>query len=184
MQNLETQDTSPTSSGWRWLMVPLWVVFMTMGLFPEQTYLGLRLWGGVVTQNALVNSPMLLYFALVGFVVVFAYQRCREHGLDIVQSRARAFSIMVYALIAFFPVRLEAFLDYASIPIPLYRHLLLATCGLKVICWLYLYSLLLRYHFLRGSDVFVGLPVLFPSAQEEVPGAAESKAPEQGEPPA
>lgn len=157
-------------------MLPLWGVFLGMGLYPELTYQQLRNWGGVVTQTALVNSPLLLYMALVAFVVLFCYQRCREHGLDVVQSRARSFSVMVYALLGFFPARLESVLEYAVIPIPAYRNLLLATCALKLICWFYLLLLLIRYHFLQGSAVFAGLPVLFPSANDARPEAAADTA--------
>ncbi len=159
-------ELPPTQSAWRWAMLPLWGVFLVMGLYPEQTYLRLRGWGGVVTQNALINSPVLLYMGLVAFLVFFAYQRCREHGLDEIQARARTFAVLVYGLLGFFPVRLESVFEYARIPIPGYRHLLLATCALKLLCWGYLAMLLLRYHFVQGTAAFANLPVLFPSAAD------------------
>jgi len=170
-------ELPPTQSAWRWAMVPLWGGFFVMGLFPEQTYLLLRDWGNVVTQNAFINSPLVLYMALVAYTVFFAYQRCREHGLDEVQSRARSFAVLVYALIGFFPVRIEAFMDYASIPIPAYRNLLLASCALKIVCWAYLILLLVRYHFLQGTAVFAGLPTLFPSARDDAANALPESAP-------
>jgi hypothetical protein len=80
-------------------------------------------------------------------------------------------------MIGFLPMRAEAVVDYAAIPIPAYRNLLLATVALKGLCWAYLFVLVLRYHFLQGAEVFAGLPTLLPSVRRSEP---EEPAVEEG----
>ncbi len=172
-----SEDPDVIRSPWRWPMLVLWCAFFLMGLFPEAIYFQIRNAGGVVTQNALVNSPVLLYLGLLVFVTHFAYARCREHGLDPALSRAKALTILVYGMIGFLPMRAEAVVDYAAIPIPAYRNLLLATVALKGLCWAYLFVLVLRYHFLQGAEVFAGLPTLLPSVRRSEP---EEPAVEEG----
>lgn len=160
-------DTTPHISPWRWAMLPLWVIFFIMGLFPEMVFIRLRIFSGVVTQSALVNSPLVLYMALVAFLVWFLYARCRESGMGPALARSRSFSAGVYALAAFLPVRLELAFDYGNILIPEYRNMLLITLAVKLISWTFLFVLILRYHFWHGPAALDSLPSLLPSVRNE-----------------
>ncbi len=148
-------------------MLPLWVIFFLMGLFPELVFIRLRLWSGVVTQSALVNSPLVLYMALVAYLVWFLYGRCRDSGMSAPLARSRCFSAGVYALAGFLPVRLELAFDYGNILIPEYRNMLLITLAVKLISWTFLLVLILRYHFWQGALALESLPSLLPSVRSE-----------------
>jgi hypothetical protein len=153
----------PAASGWRWLMLPLWSIFFLMGLVPDGTFLLLRRWGLVVTQSALVNSWWLLFWGLVGFVTFFAYARCREAGLSEALSRGKAFTVFCYALVGFHPVDWAVLAHLGEIRFLSYKLLILGISGMKVVAWLYLWALVLRYHFFSGAGAFIGLPTLLPS---------------------
>lgn len=173
-------EESPTQSPWRWIMVPLWTLFFIMGLFPEATFYSLRNAAGVVTQHAWVNSPAVLCFGMVAFIVWFAYTHCRARGDSPPLARSRSFSAGIYAAVAFAPVRLELAMDYANIIIPEYRWMLIATVAMKLLCALYLLGLLVRYHFIAGLEAFATLPVLLPSVRSEKQTDSSGKAPGDG----
>ena len=145
----------------------MWFGFFALGLFPEFFYHFLRDQGRVVTFNALVNSPFLLYFGQVVYLFAFLSRAARGAGLGPVVSQVLAVQLAIVGLVAFVPVRLEELPAYARIATRFDRWLLLFVCALKIASWLYLLSLLCRYYLWSGGEVFRQMVPVFPSAHEE-----------------
>lgn len=156
---------------WRWVILLPWSLFMAMGLFPEGAFLLLRQWGNVKTQDAMVNSYHVITLSLSAFVCYFIYQRCREAGLSGVAARGRAFQITLYALTAFWSIPLANVLQFHLIPVPEIRRLLLAAAAIKLLAWIYLWVLLIRYYCFEGPSLFVHMHSLFPSMRQHRPDA-------------
>jgi hypothetical protein len=157
--------SSPESNddAWRWPAFLLWLVLLTVGMFPETFYFALRRAGDVTTQSALVNSPFLLYWGLVAFVSTFVYGACRtDDASSAPVARARAFTAAVVAMMAFLPVQMEALPQYFQVMPLEQRNTLLTVAAVKFLAWLYLFGLLLRYY-LGDGRVFHRLPSLLPS---------------------
>jgi hypothetical protein len=155
--------------------VLLWVFFFSIGLFPEWFFFTLREWALVSTRHAWTNSFGLLTPALAGYLLFFSYYRCREGGLTVAESQGKALQIGLFGLLAFLP--LDQVLHYQDIPVLFLRRLVLSLAGAKVLMWLYLFSLILRYYYFGGRGVFVSMFSIFPSMhgrdlpQETTPGA-------------
>lgn len=153
----------------------MWFGFFALGLFPEFFYFFLRDHGHVITSNAMVNSPYLLYFAQVVYLFAFLGRAARRAGLGPVVSQVLAVQLAMVGLLAFLPVRLEELPAYAKIAVRFDRWLILTVCALKIASWLYLLSLLCRYYLWSGGEVFRQMVPVFPSAQDE----KESNTPER-----
>ncbi len=151
--------------GWRWPAFFLWMLFFAAGLFPEWVYYQLRDAGQVATQRALTNSFYLLPLAMAGFFAGFVFVRCREAGTG-EAATGKAVQVWILALVAFLPIRLEQVVDYWNIPVPEYRRLILSMASVKCIAWLYLLSIVFRYHFCSGYRLFQRMPSVFPSSRK------------------
>lgn len=156
--------SSPRQSDfWRWPALVLWLVFFFVGLVPEWVYYRLRDLGAVTTQRALVNSYYLLPFAMAAFLAAFTHWRCREAAVNPSEARGKALQIWVLSLLAFLPIRLEHVWDYLGIPVPEYRRLILTMAAAKGLAWLYLLSLIVRFHLWSGHAVYQRMRSLLPS---------------------
>ena len=155
-------STESNDDAWRWPALALWLPMLTAGMFPEAVFTALRRAGHVTTQDALVNSPFLLYWGLVAFTACFVYHACMEGDDGAPVARARAFTAAVVAMMAFLPIRMEALPQYFMVMPAEQRNTLLSAAAVKSLAWLYLFSLLLRYY-LGDARVFHRLPSLLPS---------------------
>lgn len=167
--------SSRQRDGWRWPAFLLWTSFFAAGLFPEWVYYQLRAWGQVVTQRAMTNSLYLLPVAMAGFFAGFVFVRCREAGTGNA-AMGKAMQVWILALVAFLPIRLEQIGDYLRIPEAEYRRLILGMATVKCISWLYLYSIVLRFHFWSGYRLFLRMPSVFPSGRTPEPAVSTSVA--------
>lgn len=174
---------------WRWPTLLLWLVFFALGLWPEMTFALLRAAGYVFTQNAIINSYNFITWCLTGFVGYFVYQRCLEAELPPPDALLKAIQLGVLAFVAFIDLPVEQIPEIHDVN---YRALVLGTLALKLLVWLYLYSLVARYHWTRRPQIVAGaLPyfALIPaansgSAATTVREAKESSAPSSVENPA
>ncbi|MBI1320696.1 MAG: hypothetical protein GC168_17365 [Candidatus Hydrogenedens sp.] len=123
----------------------------------------------------MINSPFVLYWALIAFVAFFVYDACRTRGDASAPARARAFTAAVLAMVAFLPVRMDEVIEYFRIMPAEQRNLLLGVVSLKSLAWLYLFGLVLRYYS-GDPQVFVRLPTFLPSVR----GTMRQEAPEAG----
>ncbi len=147
---------------WTVPTIALWLVYFAAGLFPEGVFWAARQAGGVVTQNAIVNSPSLITVFLGLYLAYFAHQRCLDAGLSHENAMARAIQVGILALIAFLPYPFYLLLSPGNLSIPgsgLQRiDELAAVFGLpvaKLLAWLYLLITVARSHLAEGSEVFV-----------------------------
>lgn len=88
---------------WTLPTLALWLVFFIVGLLPESAYWAARVAGGVVTQNAIINSPSLVTLFLALYLAFFAHRRCLDAGVSRENALARAIQVGILALIAFLP---------------------------------------------------------------------------------
>ena len=149
----------------------LWALILLAGLLPTATFWWLRNLGGVLTQNALVNSPIDIWIAFSAYVVFFTWGRCREGNAIPERARANALQIGFFAFAAFSPIRPQHIQWALQIPDSSLRAYLLTVIGgltlLKLGAWLYLLSLLTRYYLFHNYTVFSNIPSIFPSIRRE-----------------
>jgi len=162
---------------WDGLAALLWSLILLAGLFPEVIFVLLRQQGQVTTQQAFVNSPWFITYACAGFIGWFTFQRCREAGNREDFAFGKAVQVTVLALAAFLPLQIEQTPVYLHIPIPSLRYLVLAIITTKVVSWLYLVQLIVRYHLFSGLKVFSDMPLFFPSAMFSERRSREQSAP-------
>lgn len=148
----------PARDFWRWPALLLWCVFFLLGLWPEQTFTLFRAAGYVFSQNAIINSYNFISWCLTGFFMHFVYHRCTESGLPPLEALGKSVQLGLLSFIAFIDLPVE---QIAHIRYVTDRALVLATVGLKLGVWLYLYGLLARYYWSRNPKVISGaLPFL------------------------
>ena len=153
---------------WRWPNLMLWLLFMVVGLLPARTFYLMRQVGDVVTSEAMINSPWLVYYAAVAFMTWFAFQA--TGGIrSAAERRGRVFTVTAFAMIAFLPIRLDEIPRYIEVFDPTLRNLALMSLGVKCIAWLYLVGLLARYY-LVDAAVFERVAPLLPSVIAEQRG--------------
>lgn len=150
---------------WSFPTLLLWGVFMGVGLVPDTAYAYLREASGVVTQRAIVNSPMVFPVAMVAYIGLFVYRRCIEAGLSSAEAVARQIQISLIALVAFIPFPLTLLTEFSELPHGTHRVVVVSAGVAKALGWLYLMGLFVRGYALGRMDAFAGIYSLFPSGQ-------------------
>ncbi len=165
---------------WRWPMILLWGLFFAIGLWPEFSYSLLRSAGYVFSQNAIVNSYHFITWCLTGFVVHFVYHRCLEARVPSIEALGKALQLGVMAFVAFIDIPLQqipAIRDTTSL------SLVLGMTLTKLLCWLYLYLLFVRYHWRRNPKIIsLSLNWLALGAQPAQKSAVTDREPPSGDP--
>lgn len=159
---------------WDFLTLSLWSIFFAIGFVPELAFYVIREAAAVTTFTALVNSSAVLTISLTAYLGLFSYRKCLQSGLSETMAQGKAMEVSVLALVAFleipakgtiFEMRtlLGVVLEFRELP-GLYLQSVVLFVGVsKLVAWLYLYSLVLRYHASGNRDVFARIPSLFPS---------------------
>lgn len=159
---------------WRWPAVGLWVVFFWVGLVPERVFLRLRDLAEISTYDAALNSYQLITLALTTYLAFFCYRRCREAGLTDAVGQGKAIQVGTLGLLAFLDVPFEQLVETRS---P-YYYFLLGIASAKMVAWLYLLSIIVRYYFWRRNQVFSRMITLIPSAHALDSSGSEQMGPE------
>lgn len=170
---------------WDILTLSLWSCFFAVGLVPELAFYSFREFAVVPSYVALVNSSAVITIALTAYLAFFSNRRCRESGLSQIASHGKALEIAVLGLIAFLeiPAKGSVFeartllgivLDFQSLPGRYLQSVVLFVGLSKLLAWLYLYSMVLRYHALGQRHVFARIPSLFPSMRVQHDHAANA----------
>lgn len=149
---------------WRLPTLLLWMLFFFIGLVPFPVYVYLRYVAGVVPQRALVNSHYVVTLALAAYVALFCFQRCREMAHTPFESQDKALQLGLLSLVAFLPFDYSLLLTVHMNPARENPSLFYVVGSAKLVSWLYLFSLFLRYYALGINNVFSEIPSLFPSA--------------------
>ena len=101
----ESPDTpdagSQNDSAWLTPIVLMWVAFFSIGFDPAGFYTLIRKLGGVVTQEAWVNSPSIITGALALYIGWFAYQRCIDVNLHKHHAVGHGLMVFVLGIMAF-----------------------------------------------------------------------------------
>lgn len=175
-------DQEPRQDPWALPTLALWFIFFYVGLFPETVFKALRELGGVVTMGAYINNSDVITIAFTLFLAVFTFLRAREGGSTDVQAQGRAVQVGVVALIAFLgqPLGLVGLtgdiMHSALAQARILIVLVIALSFLKLIAWLYLLSLMVRYYGFGNDRVFARMFCVFPSASAESGEFEEPKA--------
>ena len=163
-------ETVTTRDPWRAAAFGLWELFFLVGLLPEPTFRLLRDAGGVLPQRAVINSPYAITIALAGFVAVFAYNQCRQHGLSHGESGDKSLQYLVVALVAFLPVDFIGVLNVVGNELIRNRSTIYLSTAAKSVAWLYLMVLICKYY-LGYDSAFVSMPSFFPSTRRDSKGS-------------
>lgn len=163
---------------WDLFSLCLWGLFFVCGLMPEPVFYLLRDLAAVTTPSALVNSSLAITVSFAAYFAFFVMKRCREAGASVGESQARALQAFVLCLVAFleFPPRgssfevhtlLQLLLTVQELPSPSLQAVVLLVSGCKLLTWLYLLSLVVRYHAYGNRAVFAKSAILLPSARHK-----------------
>ena len=155
-------DSQPQFDPWRGPILLLWTLFFAIGLAPEWCFDYLRYIGKVTTPNALVNSHHLITLALAAYLGLFTYLRSIEANIEPVQAHGKALQVIILALIAFLPVT-RIVVQYNNIPVQSLRNVVIGVTLTKMLAWLYLYTVIIRYYFIDQYRVFKKMRSIFPS---------------------
>ncbi len=137
-------DTEPRDV-WRWPLLLLWTFYLVLGAFPEDLFYLLRAFGQVTTQRAFVNSYWLVYLAWILFLAWFVVRRARFLGMELADALGRGLRVVVVAGVGFYPLRISDVLQYAQVPDPGLRYLILGFAAAKALALFLLLALLVGY---------------------------------------
>jgi hypothetical protein len=140
----------PQRDPWRWPALLLWSIFFLLGLWPELSFTIFRAAGYVFSQNAIINSYQFITWCLTGFVIHFVYHRALEAKLPPIEALGKALQMGVVAFVAFIDMPLEQILEIRNATD---RALVMGMALVKVLSWLYLLSLFIRYHWRRQPEI-------------------------------
>lgn len=159
---------------WHWAFFSLltWTALFVIGLDPERAYMYLREAGGVVTQNAWINSPQLITLALAAYVGRFAQLRCLEDGMTAASARSRGIQVAAIGLGGFLWFSPLMLMYARDIPDMVLRNMVYIVLPAKLLAWFYLYIMFFRYYALADRRVFSDMPALIPSAKPEYENGA------------
>lgn len=161
-------ETAERKDVWRAAAFGLWELFFFIGLFPEMTFRLLRAAGGVLPQDALINSPYMVTIGLAGYFTAFAYNQCRRLGLAPGKSADMTLQYAVIALVAFLPVDFWGVIQVAGNALIQNKATIYISTAAKIVAWGYLSVMVCRYYL--GNDAsFVNMPSLFPSTRRDRP---------------
>ncbi|MCF6285298.1 MAG: hypothetical protein L3K26_08920 [Candidatus Hydrogenedentes bacterium] len=136
-------STQPTRRDpWRWSALFLWCLFFLLGLWPELSFGALRTAGYVFSQNAIINSHHFITWCLTGFIVHFVYHRCIDTAMPPVEALGKSIQLGIVAFVAFVDMPLA---QIPEIRAALDRTILSGMVLVKLLAWLYLFTLLIRY---------------------------------------
>lgn len=175
---------------WDLLTLAFWIAFFTIGLAPELFFSLFRHVGGVSSYSALVNSSAIITVTFSLYLALFAYRRCRFAGLTPYLSQGKALEVALLALVAFLELPalrsslqgrrtlLALVLDLGAVEDRYLQGVILFVTASKLLAWIYLFSLVLRYHAFGNRTVFTQVPSMFPSMHrhEHASGDAASSA--------
>lgn len=175
---------------WDLLTLCLWSIFFAIGLVPELAFYALRELGGVIAYKALVNSSAIITVGFTAYLALFAARQCRSAGLGPIASQGKALQIAVLGLLAFLEIPakgsafeartlLEIVYAYDQLPGRYLQNVVLFVGLSKTLAWLYLYSLIVRFHAFGHRRVFATIPSLLPSVRvaEKDENASQDAAP-------
>jgi hypothetical protein len=181
--------------GWDLLTLAFWLVFFTIGLAPELFFSTFREAGGVTPYSALVNSSAIITVGFAIYLALFAYRRCRFAGLTQYLAQGKALEVALLALVAFLELPamrasiegrrtlLALVFDLGTVEDRYLQGVILFVSASKLLAWVYLFSLVLRYHAFGNRAVFTQVPSMFPSMhQPEHEVSPETAASSNGNP--
>lgn len=160
---------------WDLLTLAFWFVFFMVGLAPELWFALMRQMGGVSPYSALVNSSAIITVSFSIYLALFAYRRCRSAGLTPYLSQGKALEVALLGLVAFLELPamragiegrrtlLALVLDLGVVEERSLQGIILFVTASKLLAWMYLFSLMLRYHAFGNRGVFTQVPSMFPS---------------------
>lgn len=160
---------------WDLLTLAFWFAFFVIGLAPELFFSAFRAVGGVSAYSALVNSSAIITVGFAIYLALFAYRRCRYAGLTAYISQGKALEVALLALVAFLELPalrsslegrrtlLALVLDLGTVGDRYLQGVILFVAASKLLAWIYLFSLVLRYHAFSNRTVFTQVPSMFPS---------------------
>lgn len=174
---------------WDALTLALWIPFFLIGLVPELAFYVFREFARVPPYTALVNSSAVITLTFAAYFAFFAYRRCQEVGLSRYIAQGKALEVGLLALVAFLDMPAKGFtfeartllavlLEFGQIPDRYLQMIVLFVGASKMIAWLFLLSLVVRYHAFGNRRTFAQVPSLFPSmhaAANENMDAAETE---------
>lgn len=161
-------ETHPKWDLWKLPTLLLWLIFFMVGLAPVYVFNALRDYAGVLTQNALVNSPHMLTIALAGYMTIFVFNRCLAAGASAQEAQEKAIQVGIFAWVAFLPLDFfDVILAYAN-PLVRNRTIIYFAAAMKLTAWWLLLVMILRYYLLtKGSALFPNIVSPASSTKQE-----------------
>lgn len=163
---------------WDGLTLGLWALFFLIGLVPEWVFHGFRALSGVTTHHAFVNSSSVITIGFAAYLAFFVSRQCRSAGLSDNDAHGKAIQVGILAMLAFLelPSRSSVFetqtllllmLEASQMGDAYLRNVIWLVGSFKITAWLYLFSLMLRFHLMGRRHVFSRMPTFFSTGHHE-----------------
>lgn len=177
----DVSDSNSDRDPWAFAAMLVWIPFFLVGLFPEDIYYELRAAGYVVTQRALVNSPLFVTFACAAYMTVFAYRRSLEGGASGVLAQVIAIQVLILSMVAFLPYPFHLLLTPGSFNIPamgadrfIAPVAVFGLPALKLTSWCYLLVFVVQYYCWGHRRAFAEMTIFLPGSPRRVSKAERS----------
>jgi hypothetical protein len=176
--------TSRNVTLWDMLTMALWSTLFAIGLVPEYVFHGLRALAKVSSYAAYVNSSAIITFTIATYVAFFVARQCRANGMTPGDIQAKAIHAALLSVLAFLEIpgrspifgtqTLLGLMLKSSLQVDQTLKVVLWIVGCtKLAAWLYLYTLMLRFHILGVRDVFTRMPTFFLQVRHQPEAAPE-----------
>lgn len=167
----------------RLLTLVLWTAFFLIGLFPDLFFQSICLlsFGWIPSRTVFPYSDFGVTVALSLYFGVFVFHQARAAGRAAGDASTRGVYGWALALVAFLGG--VQFLVAMPPGMPrLYRAAVYVGMSAKLLAWVYLYTLVLRYYLLGQRGVFGSfLPLFLADESREPEHAAEAPREGQGQ---
>lgn len=157
---------------WDMMTMTLWSTLFAVGLVPELVFHGMRALAGVSSYSAFINSSAIITFALTAYFAFFVARQCRANGLSSGIIQAKSVHVALLSMLAFMEIpgqspvfgtqTLLGLMLMSSLQVDQTLKVMLWVVGCtKLAAWLYLYTLMLRFHVLGNREVFARMHTFF-----------------------
>ena len=164
--------TSRDVTIWDYFSMGMWSVLFAIGLVPEFVFHGLRAAAHISKYTAFVNSSAIITLALAGYIAFFVSRQSRAGGISIPDSQAKAIHAALLSILAFIEIpgqspvfgiqTLLGLMLQSELQVEPSMKVMLWVVGCtKLAAWIYLYTLMLRFHVLGNREVFSKMRTFF-----------------------
>jgi len=163
---------------WDLMSMVLWSALFAVGLVPELAFHGLRGLAHVSSRFAMVNSSAMITFGLSAYLMFFVARQCVLTRMSRGEAHGKAIHVGLLSILAFLEIpsqspvfgiqTLLGLMLQSELQVEFSLKVMLWSIGCtKLAAWLYLYSLMIRFHIFGNREAFSRMPTFFVQIHRE-----------------